>query len=117
MEYGIEVCRILCWTKPTGCLMLVSRMIFAGLSHTPLGTRKVDKLSCVSPPVPCPQSEFYILTIRDNQVSATWPESVRRLASTFLNAPLRITVGSDELSANKRIEQVVEVLDNPRDKE
>ncbi|KAE8542305.1 ATP-dependent RNA helicase DBP3 [Cryptococcus gattii VGV] len=49
--------------------------------------------------------------------SATWPESVRRLASTFLNDPLRITVGSDELSANKRIEQVVEVLDNPRDKD
>ncbi|EIW72283.1 hypothetical protein TREMEDRAFT_41622 [Tremella mesenterica DSM 1558] len=44
--------------------------------------------------------------------SATWPESVRRLASTFLRDPLRITVGSDELSANKRIEQVVEVLDN-----
>ncbi|KAK8849443.1 ATP-dependent RNA helicase DBP3 [Kwoniella newhampshirensis] len=43
--------------------------------------------------------------------SATWPESVRRLASTFLNDPVRITVGSDELSANKRIEQVVEVLD------
>ncbi|AAW43858.1 conserved hypothetical protein [Cryptococcus deneoformans JEC21] len=49
--------------------------------------------------------------------SATWPESVRRLASTFLNNPLRITVGSDELSANKRIEQIVEVLDNPRDKD
>lgn len=42
---------------------------------------------------------------------------MRRLASTFLNNPLRITVGSDELSANKRIEQIVEVLDNPRDKE
>lgn len=52
MEYGIEVCLILCWTKPTECLMLVSRMIFAGLSHTPLDTRKVDKLSCVSPSCP-----------------------------------------------------------------
>jgi hypothetical protein len=50
-------------------------------------------------------------------VSATWPESVRRLASTFLSDPVKITVGSDELSANKRIEQVVEVLDNGRDKE
>ncbi|WWC95307.1 ATP-dependent RNA helicase DBP3 [Kwoniella sp. B9012] len=49
--------------------------------------------------------------------SATWPESVRRLASSFLNDPIRITVGSDELSANKRIEQVVEVLDNSRDKD
>lgn len=50
-------------------------------------------------------------------VSATWPESVRRLASTFLHDPVKITVGSDELSANKRIEQVVEVLDSSRDKE
>ncbi|ORY35017.1 P-loop containing nucleoside triphosphate hydrolase protein [Naematelia encephala] len=49
--------------------------------------------------------------------SATWPESVRRLASTFLNDPVRITVGSDELSANKRIEQIVEVLDDPRQKD
>ncbi|WWC73430.1 uncharacterized protein I206_107398 [Kwoniella pini CBS 10737] len=49
--------------------------------------------------------------------SATWPESVRRLASTFLHKPIRVTVGSDELSANKRIEQIVEVLDNPRDKD
>lgn len=49
--------------------------------------------------------------------SATWPESVRRLASTFLKDPLRITVGSDELSANKRIEQIVEVLDHPHQKE
>lgn len=54
MAYGIEVFHILCWTKPTGCLMLVSRMIFAGLSHTHLATRKVDKLSCVS--FPCPLS-------------------------------------------------------------
>ncbi|WVQ96227.1 ATP-dependent RNA helicase DBP3 [Kwoniella sp. CBS 9459] len=49
--------------------------------------------------------------------SATWPESVRRLASTFLHDPIRITVGSDELSANKRIEQIVEVLDSSRDKD
>ncbi|KAL7424848.1 RNA-dependent ATPase [Cryptotrichosporon argae] len=49
--------------------------------------------------------------------SATWPESVRRLASSFLHDPIRVTVGSDELSANKRIEQVVEVLDSSRDKD
>lgn len=53
----------------------------------------------------------------DNLVSATWPESVRRLASSFLRDPIRVTVGSDELSANKRIEQIVEVLDDPRMKE
>ena len=53
----------------------------------------------------------------DFPVSATWPESVRRLAATFLNDPVRITVGSDELSANKRIEQIVEVLDQSFAKE
>ncbi|KAJ9126018.1 RNA-dependent ATPase [Naganishia onofrii] len=72
--------------------------------------------------------------------SATWPESVRRLASTFLTKPMHVTVGSDELTANKRITQgecksldekfdwtdahlcgismiVVEVFENPREKE
>lgn len=49
--------------------------------------------------------------------SATWPESVRRLASTFLTNSIKVTVGSDELAANKRITQLVEVLDNPRDKD
>lgn len=39
------------------------------------------------------------------KVSATWPESVRRLASTFQKDPLRITVGSEDLTANGRVEQ------------
>jgi ATP-dependent RNA helicase DBP3 len=38
-------------------------------------------------------------------VSATWPESVRQLASTFQRDPYRITVGSEELTANGRVEQ------------
>jgi ATP-dependent RNA helicase DBP3 len=50
-------------------------------------------------------------------VSATWPDAVRRLAGTFLQNPIRITVGSDDLTANGRIEQVVEVLDDSRIKE
>lgn len=62
----------------------------------------------------CPKHEGGRQTV---MFSATWPESVRRLASTFLTEPVKVTVGSDELSANKRIEQVVEVLDNPRDKD
>lgn len=49
--------------------------------------------------------------------SATWPEAVRRLASTFQQNPVRVTVGSDDLTANSRVEQVVEVFDNPRDKD
>ncbi|ORX38010.1 P-loop containing nucleoside triphosphate hydrolase protein [Kockovaella imperatae] len=61
----------------------------------------------------CPGSE----SRQTVMFSATWPESVRRLASSFLRDPIRVTVGSDELSANKRIEQIVEVLDDNRQKD
>ncbi|KAF5361608.1 hypothetical protein D9758_007353 [Tetrapyrgos nigripes] len=49
--------------------------------------------------------------------SATWPEAVRKLASSFQKSPVRVTVGSDELTANSRIEQIVEVLEDGRRKE
>ncbi|TFK47944.1 DEAD-domain-containing protein [Heliocybe sulcata] len=49
--------------------------------------------------------------------SATWPEAVRRLASTFQRDPARVTVGSDDLTANSKVEQVVEVFDDPRSKD
>ncbi|KAG6890999.1 hypothetical protein C0992_011276 [Termitomyces sp. T32_za158] len=49
--------------------------------------------------------------------SATWPEAVRRLASTFQKTPVRITVGSDDLTANSRVEQSVEVFDDSRSKD
>ncbi|KAI0055921.1 DEAD-domain-containing protein [Artomyces pyxidatus] len=49
--------------------------------------------------------------------SATWPDAVRRLASTFQRDPVRVTVGSDDLTANSRVEQVVEVFDDDREKE
>jgi ATP-dependent RNA helicase DBP3 len=51
--------------------------------------------------------------------TATWPASVRDLASTFMNSPVKITIGdnvSGELRANVRIKQEVEVVD-PRAKE
>ncbi|KAJ4352990.1 RNA-dependent ATPase [Ascochyta clinopodiicola] len=51
--------------------------------------------------------------------TATWPPSVRELASTFMVSPVKITIGdnvSGELRANIRIKQEVEVVD-PRDKE
>ncbi|KAL1656047.1 RNA-dependent ATPase [Didymella pomorum] len=51
--------------------------------------------------------------------TATWPPSVRELASTFMASPVKITIGdnvSGELRANIRIKQVVEVVD-PRAKE
>jgi ATP-dependent RNA helicase DBP3 len=40
-------------------------------------------------------------------VSATWPEAVRRLATSFLRDPVRITVGSEDLTANSRVAQGV----------
>merc|ERR1712227_1186060 len=54
------------------------------------------------------------LTHKDRQTclfSATWPEAIRNLAQEFLTNPVKVTVGSDDLSANKRIKQVVEVID------
>ncbi|KJA25928.1 hypothetical protein HYPSUDRAFT_133610 [Hypholoma sublateritium FD-334 SS-4] len=49
--------------------------------------------------------------------SATWPEAVRRLASSFQRDPVRVTVGSDDLTANSRVEQSVEVFDDARSKD
>ncbi|KAF5004060.1 hypothetical protein FDECE_9435 [Fusarium decemcellulare] len=57
--------------------------------------------------------------------TATWPQSVQSLASTFMVNPVKITIGSSgketaggavELQANTRIKQRVEVVE-PRDKE
>jgi ATP-dependent RNA helicase DBP3 len=51
--------------------------------------------------------------------TATWPESVRTLAATFMTSPVKIAIGdnpSGDLRANARIIQKVEVVD-PRNKE
>lgn len=52
--------------------------------------------------------------------TATWPPSVRDLASTFMKTPVHISIGADnptgELRANTKITQLVEVVD-PRQKE
>ncbi|KAE8454067.1 RNA-dependent ATPase [Mollisiaceae sp. DMI_Dod_QoI] len=51
--------------------------------------------------------------------TATWPESVRTLAATFMTDPVRINIGDNpdgDLRANTRIVQKVEVVD-PRNKE
>jgi ATP-dependent RNA helicase DDX5/DBP2 len=37
--------------------------------------------------------------------SATWPKRVQQLADTFLRNPIRIKIGSDEISANKNVTQ------------
>lgn len=49
--------------------------------------------------------------------SATWPLTVRRLASDFMRDPVRILVGDDQLSASCSVEQTVEVLSETRGKE
>ncbi len=46
--------------------------------------------------------------------TATWPQSVRDLASTFMTTPVKVTIGdnaSGELRANVRISQEVEVIE------
>ncbi|GAA5960220.1 hypothetical protein JCM3765_002507 [Sporobolomyces pararoseus] len=54
---------------------------------------------------------------RTAMFSATWPMSVRQLAADFMTSPLRITVGSDSLQANSRVEQTAIVLNDGRQKE
>lgn len=51
--------------------------------------------------------------------TATWPESVQSLASTFMKTPVKILIGDNktgDLRANNRIVQKVEVVE-PRNKE
>lgn len=61
-----------------------------------------------------PQIRKIISQIRpDRQTcmwSATWPKEVANLASDFLENYIQVTIGSDELTANSRIEQIVEVI-------
>ena len=48
---------------------------------------------------------------RTAMFTATWPELVRALAEEFLTDPIRVNIGSDELAANRRVTQIVEVID------
>lgn len=88
-------------------------MIFAPSSATPSKVPNA-RPSCVSMTL-----GFLVqLSLTSTRaVSATWPEAVRRLASTFQINPVRVTVGSDDLTANSRVEQSVEVFDDSRSKE
>ncbi|CAI2165667.1 6322_t:CDS:2 [Funneliformis geosporum] len=64
--------------------------------------------------------QIIVKTHKDRQTvmfSATWPESVRKLANDFLNNPMKVTIGSPNLSANSNVTQIVEVIDNTMDKE
>ncbi|OCK79274.1 P-loop containing nucleoside triphosphate hydrolase protein [Lepidopterella palustris CBS 459.81] len=42
--------------------------------------------------------------------SATWPKEVRQLASDYQNDFIQVNIGSMDLSANHRIQQIVEVV-------
>lgn len=49
--------------------------------------------------------------------SATWPDSVKALASEFLRDPVKVTIGSEDLSASGNVKQIVEVCEyDARDK-
>jgi len=43
--------------------------------------------------------------------SATWPDSVQNIANEFLTNPIKVTIGSEDLSANKNVTQIVEVIE------
>ena len=49
--------------------------------------------------------------------SATWPESIRKLASEFMTNPLNVYIGSKDLTANVRVSQTVEVIEPRRERE
>ncbi|KAF8538340.1 P-loop containing nucleoside triphosphate hydrolase protein [Trichophaea hybrida] len=56
----------------------------------------------------CPSKE----TRQTLMFTATWPQSVRELAITFMKKPVKITIGNrGDLRANVRIKQTVEVID------
>ena len=79
-------------------------------------------ISATPSPSPQPQSTTDSGPGRGRQTlmfTATWPPSVRDLASTFMHSPVKIAIGDNptgELRANTRIVQKVEVVD-PRTKE
>jgi len=51
--------------------------------------------------------------------SATWPRDgqVQRLTKEFLSDPIRVTVGSEKLSANKDVKQIIRIVNDKYDKD
>jgi len=43
--------------------------------------------------------------------SATWPQAIKSLANDYQNHPVKVTIGSEDLSANHNVTQIVEVID------
>ncbi|DAZ94733.1 TPA: hypothetical protein N0F65_012686 [Lagenidium giganteum] len=44
--------------------------------------------------------------------SATWPQSIQALAHEFLEDPVKVTIGSDDLAASQNVTQIVEVVED-----
>lgn len=62
-----------------------------------------------------PQIRKLLLDIRDDRqtvmTSATWPNAVRRLASSYMKNPIQVFVGSLDLAATHTVKQLVEIMD------
>jgi ATP-dependent RNA helicase DBP3 len=59
----------------------------------------------------CPKAGNSLYNRQTVMFSATWPESIRTLAEKYLRHDvIRITIGSDELSANHRVTQIVDCI-------
>ncbi|EDV93337.1 probable ATP-dependent RNA helicase DDX43 [Drosophila grimshawi] len=67
-----------------------------------------------------PQIRKVLLDIRPDRqtimTSATWPPGVRRLAQSYMKNPIQVCVGSLDLAATHSVQQVIELLDDERDK-
>ena len=60
----------------------------------------------------CPEAGTGVGQRQTVMFSATWPEEIRTLADKFLRKDwIKVTVGSDELSANVSVTQIVECVD------
>lgn len=51
--------------------------------------------------------------------SATWPQDgqVQRLTKEFLSDPIRVTIGSEKLTANKDVKQIIKIVKDKYDKD
>lgn len=62
-----------------------------------------------------PQIRKLLLDIRPDRqtvmTSATWPAGVRRLASSYMNNPFQVVIGSLDLAATHTVTQVIEFMD------
>lgn len=63
--------------------------------------------------LPNPSAEKILVSAahQTSMFSATWPPEVAKLAAEFLRDPLKITIGSEDLTANHDVTQIVEVCE------